>query len=202
MPKRVLPLAEMQVRNAKPREEPYKLFDGGGLYLEVTPSGGKLWRFKFQRQNGREGKLAFCQYPDVSLDMARERRAAARRQVAEGVDPVEAREAARRAARDDATDTFEAVAREWHDTMREQWQPQTAHNILHRLETDSCGRSRPASARQGNRQIVQSFQRSLSAEKKALLVCFCWKLVVRSRSSRLAKKPLRAARASSHFAGG
>jgi len=145
MSKRVVPLADTQIRNARVREKSYKLFDGGGLYLEVLPSGTKSWRFKFRAQSGREGKLTFGIYPDVSLAMAREQRAATRRQLAEGIDPAEARDAARRAVRDDANDTFEAIAREWHDTLREQWQPQTAKNILHRLEADifpTLGRQR------------------------------------------------------------
>ena len=65
MSKRVIPLAETQVRNARPRDKAYKLFDGGGLYLEVFPSGTKSWKFKFQAQSGREGKLTFGPYPDV-----------------------------------------------------------------------------------------------------------------------------------------
>jgi integrase len=136
MPKRVAPLTDLQIRKARTADKPYKLYDGDGLYLEVSPSGSKLWKFKFQRVNGRESRMAFGPYPDVSLLAAREKRTEARRQLAEGSDPVEAREEAQRAARDDALDTFEAVARDWHDTMRERWQPQTAANILHRLEVD------------------------------------------------------------------
>jgi hypothetical protein len=59
MPKRVPPLTQMQIRNAKPKEMAYKLADGGGLYLEVTPAGGKHWRMKYRRPDGREAKLNF-----------------------------------------------------------------------------------------------------------------------------------------------
>ena len=59
MPKRVPPLTQLQIRNAKPADKPYKLADGGGLYIEVTPAGGKHWRMKYRRPNGKEAKLHF-----------------------------------------------------------------------------------------------------------------------------------------------
>ncbi|WP_426114656.1 Arm DNA-binding domain-containing protein [Massilia sp. PWRC2] len=71
MPKRVVPLTDLQIRNAKKREAPYKLFDGGGLYLEVTPAGSRLWRMKYRQPNGKENKLHFGAYPEVSLSQAR-----------------------------------------------------------------------------------------------------------------------------------
>lgn len=136
MPRRANPLSDLQVRNARPREASYKLVDGGGLYIEISSSGSKLWKMKYQRPGGREGKLSFGPYPDVSLVNAREKRAEARRLIADDIDPGEVRDEARRAQRDAGGSTFEAVAREWHETMRDQWQPQTAQNILHRLATD------------------------------------------------------------------
>ena len=66
MPKRINPLTDTKVRNAKPKEGAYKLFDGGGLFLLVTPSGGKLWHFKY-RFDGKEKKLALGSYPAKSL---------------------------------------------------------------------------------------------------------------------------------------
>jgi hypothetical protein len=59
MPRLVTPLTQLQIKNAKPREKPYKLADGGGLYLEVTPAGGKHWRMKYRQPNGKENKLHF-----------------------------------------------------------------------------------------------------------------------------------------------
>ncbi|MBY0241288.1 MAG: integrase arm-type DNA-binding domain-containing protein [Burkholderiaceae bacterium] len=136
MPRHAHPLSDLQVRNARPREAPYKLVDGGGLYIEISPSGSKLWKMKYQRPGGREGKLSFGPYPDVSLVSAREKRAEARRLIADDIDPGVVRDEVKKAKRDTGGSTFEAVAREWHETMREQWQPQTAKNILHRLSTD------------------------------------------------------------------
>lgn len=136
MPKRVAPLSDLQVRNAKRQEKPYKVADGGGLYLEVTPAGAKLWRLKYRQLNGKENKLHFGVYPDVSLSLARERRDAARTLLAAGIDPGQARDADARQARSVSEHTFEKVARDWHSKMIKSWQPQTAENILHRFEVD------------------------------------------------------------------
>lgn len=136
MPKRVPPLTQLQIKNAKPREKPYKLADGGGLYLEVTPAGGKHWRMKYRQPNGKENKLHFGAFPAVSLADAREKRDSARQLLAAGVNPARAREEQARQARMAVANTFEQVAREWHQTMLGQWQPQTARDILHRFELD------------------------------------------------------------------
>ncbi len=85
-------LTATKVKNAKGREKPYKLTDGQGLFLLVTPSGSKLWRFKYFFA-GKEKLLAFGTYPEISLAEAREKRDAARKQVANAVDPVEVRKA-------------------------------------------------------------------------------------------------------------
>ena len=79
-------LTDVAIRSAKPREKAYKLSDSGGLYLEVSRSGGKLWRWKY-RFAGREKRLAFGAYPDVPLKAARDKRDAARQQLAAGIDP-------------------------------------------------------------------------------------------------------------------
>jgi len=80
-----MPLTDTMVRNAKPREKPYKLSDSKGLYLQVEPSGSKLWRLKY-RFNGTERRLPFGIYPEVSLSRARERQIEARRVLDEGID--------------------------------------------------------------------------------------------------------------------
>jgi integrase len=136
MPKRVPPLTQLQIKAAKPKDRPYKLADGGGLYVEVMPTGGKLWRMKYRRPDGKENRLSFGNYPDVSLVDARAKRDSARQLLAEGQDPGRIR--AERASQKQAiaANTFEKVAREWHRTMLGQWQPQTAHDILHRFELD------------------------------------------------------------------
>lgn len=121
MAKIIKPLSPVQVRNAKPKDKSYKLFDGGGLYLEVFPTGSRLWRMKFRQANGKESRLSFGAYPDVSLEQARQKREEARKLKAEGIDPVENRkeqQAAKlaqvEAVRDQDESTFEKVARRLH----------------------------------------------------------------------------------------
>jgi hypothetical protein len=136
MPKMVPSLTQLQIRNAKPREKPYKLADGGGLCLEVTPAGGKHWRMKYRQPNGKENKLHLGAFPAVSLAEAREKRNSAKQLLATGADPacIWAEYACQ--ARLAAQNTFEHVARDWHKTMINQWQPQTAKDILRRFEAD------------------------------------------------------------------
>ena len=136
MPKIVPPLFDITVRNAKPREKPYKLADGGGLYLEVMPVGSKLWRMKFRQANGKEGRLSFGPYPTVTLLEARAKREAARIQLSKGIDPAQAKRIDDAARVTTNANTFESIAREWHANKLDNWQPRTATNILHRLEKD------------------------------------------------------------------
>lgn len=105
-------LTATAVRNAKPKEKTYRIADGGGLYLELTPSGGRYWRLKY-RFNGKEKRLALGVYPEVSLAQAREARDAARQQLAQGTDPSAARQADRRANKIAAANTLGALAEEW-----------------------------------------------------------------------------------------
>jgi len=90
MGKLIAPLTEMQVRNAKPRQKAYRLYDGGGLYVEVAPGGSRIWRFKFRQASGKENTLTFGPYPEISLQEAREKRLETRRcSFAGRIDPVE-----------------------------------------------------------------------------------------------------------------
>jgi integrase len=136
MAKIILPLAEIQVRNAKPREKPYKLFDGGGLFLEVARCGSRIWRFKFRQKNGKENTLTFGRYPEISLLEAREKRLAARRLIAHGIDPAKHRDDAKRKAAERASNTFEKIAREWYANKIPTWSERTARSTLRRLEAD------------------------------------------------------------------
>ncbi|WP_298266600.1 integrase arm-type DNA-binding domain-containing protein [Geobacter sp.] len=135
MPKRIQPLTELQVRNAKPREGEYKLADGGGLYLLVTPSGGKLWRCDY-RFNGKRKTAAFGAYPAVTISDARQRREDAKKQLANGNDPCEAKKAQKAAILAETANTFEAVTREWHKRFKSQWSVNHAERIMRRLELD------------------------------------------------------------------
>ena len=128
-----MPLTDTAIRAAKPRAKPRKLYDAGGLYLEVSPTGGKWWRWKY-RLGGKEKRLSLGVYPDVGLKSARERRDAVRQQLAAGIDPGQARKAQKLAVT--GADTFEAIAREWHAKFSAGWVPSHGDRILRRCEAD------------------------------------------------------------------
>jgi len=113
-------LTEIRIRAARPKERAYKLFDLRGLFMLVTPTGGRLWRFKY-RMNGVEKLLTLGKYPDVSLKRARDKRDDARKLVADNVDPSVKRQAERHAA----ADTFGAIATEWLNLHKATWADET-----------------------------------------------------------------------------
>lgn len=135
MPKRILPLTDIQVQKAKPTDKEYKLSDGGGLYLLVTPTGGKLWRLKY-RFGGREKLLTFKTYPEISLSKARQFRDEARQLVAGGVDPSAVKKELAEKKEQANLNTFEAVTRNWHETHKGKWSEGHAKHILSRFEND------------------------------------------------------------------
>ena len=133
-----MPLTDRAIRNAKPADKPLRLFDAGGMYLEIAPSGGKWWRFKY-RFGGKEKRLSLGVYPDVSLTNARDRRDAARKILAAGSDPGEKRKAEQREAAGRAANSFEAVAREWYSKQAHTWVATHASDVLRRLESNLFG---------------------------------------------------------------
>ena len=130
-----MPLTDTAIRNAKPRVTPYRLADERGMYLEVAPAGGKWWRLKY-RIGGKEKRLSLGVYPDVSLAAARERRDAARKLVADGVDPSENRKAQKAAKTERAANSFETIAREWYAKFAPGWVTGHGDKIIRRLERD------------------------------------------------------------------
>lgn len=130
-----MPLTDTAIRSAKPGPKPVKLFDERGLYLLVTPAGGKWWRFRY-RFTGKEKLLSLGIYPDVALKAARDRRDDARRMVAEGIDPSENRKAQKTARTDRAANSLEVVAREWYAKYSPTWVENHGNRILRRLERD------------------------------------------------------------------
>jgi integrase len=136
MPKRILPLTDVQVRNAKPKEKDFKLPDGYGLYLLVTPTNGKLWRFDYRYADKRK-TLAFGAYPSLSLADARQRREDAKKLLANGVDPSEVRKAQKAATVAVTENSFEIVAREWHSKFSGTWSLSHAETTLRRIQSDA-----------------------------------------------------------------
>ncbi|KGV34534.1 hypothetical protein X884_5616 [Burkholderia pseudomallei MSHR4308] len=112
-----MPLTDTAIRNAKPGDKPIKLFDGGGMFLLVTPNGQRYWRLKY-RFSGKEKLLSLGVYPDVGLAAARKKRSDARALLDAGIDPSEAKKENKRATRLAAMNSFKAVALAW---MEERW---------------------------------------------------------------------------------
>ncbi|EJF5607537.1 integrase arm-type DNA-binding domain-containing protein [Salmonella enterica] len=123
-------LTDTAIRKTKPTEKPFKLADSSGLYLLIKPNGSKLWYMKY-RIDGKEKKLAFGPYPDVSLFKARQLRDAARAKVREGVDPSADKKIAQQKKKNGHT--FRQIAMNWHGEHR-RWSEHYANTIQRRLE--------------------------------------------------------------------
>lgn len=128
-------LSDVKVKNAKPGEKNRKLADGDGMYLLVTPAGGKCWRLKY-RFGGKEKTLSMGMYPEIALIEAREKTQAARKLLANGVDPGEEKRAGKAAAAVVTANTFETIAREWHRDFKSTWTEEHADRLLRRVENN------------------------------------------------------------------
>ncbi len=131
-----MPLNDRQIRNAKPSDKPYKLTDGNGLYLQITPAGGKLWRLKY-RFDSKEKLLSIGKYPAVSLVEARQAAENARQMLAQGQDPAAAKQQAKQERQTAIANSFENIAREWHSNRLPGWTPNHAARVWHSLEVDA-----------------------------------------------------------------
>ena len=132
-----MPLNDCQIRNAKPTEagKKAKLFDGGGLYLEVTPAGGKIFRLKY-RIDGKEKTLTIGKYPTVSLSEARQAAENARRLLSDGQDPSAAKQQEKEERKAAVLNTFESIARRWHTDNLHRWKENHAARIISDFEKD------------------------------------------------------------------
>lgn len=128
-------LTDTTVRTAKPGEKPAKLFDERGLFLLLTPAGGKWWRLRY-RFEGKEKLLSLGVYPDVGLKDARERRDAARKLLVNGIDPGENRKAQKATKQERLANSFEVVAREWYAKHAPNWVEHHGNRIIQRFERD------------------------------------------------------------------
>lgn len=128
-------LTDKACKAASPKDKPYKMADGGGLYLLVQPDGARYWRMKY-KFGGREKALAFGVYPFVTLAEAREKRDCARKLLANGQDPSLKKKEDKRTAIRQSLNTFEIVAREWHEKQQDKWTPGHAGCVMSRLEAN------------------------------------------------------------------
>ncbi|MGB1800464.1 MAG: tyrosine-type recombinase/integrase [Gammaproteobacteria bacterium] len=126
-------LSDRQVKQLKAKDKDFKLSDEKGMYLLMKKSGSKYWRLKY-RFHGKEKMLALGVYPDVSLKAARKKRDAAREKLADGIDPAVHKKAQKEAELNKLSNTFEAIAREWHEKKKHIWTERHAHYTLNRLE--------------------------------------------------------------------
>lgn len=126
-------LTALQVKNVKPANKTQRLFDGGGLYLEVSPKGGKWWRLKY-RYAGKEKRISLGVYPGVTLKEARDRRYQARKLLETFIDPSEHRQSIQERILVSAANTFEVIAREWFVQHEPTWARSHSSKIIRRLE--------------------------------------------------------------------
>ncbi|MBF0106863.1 MAG: integrase arm-type DNA-binding domain-containing protein [Deltaproteobacteria bacterium] len=128
-------LTNTKVNNAKATGKTYRLTDGRGLYLEVSPTGCKWWRYKY-RIDGKEKRFALGAFPDVNLKEARERHLEARKLVEQDIDPVENKRASKASRAEDVKNAFEVIAREWHVKNITRWTDQHGIAVMQRFEKD------------------------------------------------------------------
>ncbi|WP_205700962.1 integrase arm-type DNA-binding domain-containing protein [Jeongeupia sp. USM3] len=129
-------MTDTECRNAKPADKDRKLFDGGGLFLLVRPTGSKLWRLKYTRPAGSESLLSFGAYPELSLTAARALRDEARALLTKGIDPQLQRQQDKEAAALAAENSFEAVARAWFAKFMTGKSASHRERTINRLESD------------------------------------------------------------------
>ena len=128
-------LTDTKIRKIKAKEKAYKLADEKGLFLLIKPNGAKYWRFKYRFSN-KEKLLSIGIYPEVSLADARDKRDQARRLLANSTDPGLAKQAAKRATKLAAENSFEVIAHEWCAKYASQWVPKHGERIIRRFERD------------------------------------------------------------------
>lgn len=128
-------LTDIQIRKAKAAEKAYKLSDAGGLYLQVAVSGSKLWRLKY-RFRGKEKLLSIGSYPEISLGEARIARDKAKDDLKAGRDPSAVKKLEKLSVTKPDADTFESIAREWHDLQKAHWVEKHAADVIESLERE------------------------------------------------------------------
>ncbi|MDR1236439.1 MAG: tyrosine-type recombinase/integrase [Holosporaceae bacterium] len=126
-------LSDAACKNAKPKDKIYAVTDGGGMYLEIHPNGSKYWRMKY-RYAGKQKRIAFGVYPEVSLKEARAKKDAARKTLKNGEDPSIIKKKAKIEFMENVVNTFENVAREWFDKKKAEVSEKYASKIISRLE--------------------------------------------------------------------
>ncbi|WP_443640111.1 Arm DNA-binding domain-containing protein [Candidatus Njordibacter sp. Uisw_039] len=125
-------LTDIQIRQSKPKDKSYKLSDGKGLFLLVTPTGARYWRLKY-RIAGKEKLLSFGVYPSISLKKARKACTDAKDLLEQGIDPSQAKKAKKVEQLQALTNNLEAIAREWQKQQALKWSVGYSDKVLRSL---------------------------------------------------------------------
>jgi hypothetical protein len=128
-------LTDTEIRKAKPKEKPYKLSDANGLFLLVTETGSKLWRLAY-RFDGKQKTLSIGAYPTITLSEARTKADEAKKALVNGIDPSTAKKALKASRRGELANSFEVIAREWHQTHMTSKTEGHAAKVIRFLEKD------------------------------------------------------------------
>jgi integrase len=128
-------LSDIEIRRAKPKQKAYRISDGGGMYLWITPAGGKLWRWAYSYER-KEKLMTFGKYPDISLATARERHAEARKLLATGIDPMAQRKAEKTAERVASENSFASIAAQWLEHWQHGKSPRHVDSTRRRLDAN------------------------------------------------------------------
>ena len=128
-------LTDNAIKNLKAKEKVFRTYDGNGLYIEVSPSGGKWWRFKY-RFLSKENRLSLGTYPNISLKQARELRDKYKKMLAEGINPSEDRKSQKLTSIQNSNNSFESVTKEWISKYGKNWAPSHLSKIVRRFEKD------------------------------------------------------------------
>lgn len=129
-------LVDIKIKKARIQDKPYRLYDEKGLFMVITPAGGKLWRWKY-RFAGKEKLMSLGQYPEISLSMAREKLFELRRIHAQGQDPMALRKEEKIERLENAENSFQAVAMRWYEHWQVGKSPRYADSVLKRLQKDA-----------------------------------------------------------------
>ncbi|MDC9591235.1 tyrosine-type recombinase/integrase [Xenorhabdus sp. XENO-10] len=124
-----MPLTDTKIKNAKPKDKPYNLPDGNGLYLEVRPTGGKFWRYRFWLTPTKDGRYTIGEYPYIGLADARKERDWAKEQVKKGFNPTEVRKQKKHLVEIEKGNTFKAIALEWIEKKEANWEGGTLEQV-------------------------------------------------------------------------
>lgn len=130
-----MPLNNTAIKNLKPSKKPFKKSDEKGLYLLVHPNGGKYWQLKYRFSN-KQKTLSFGTYPEISLKEARDKRDEARKQIRDGLDPSHEKKMVKLRQSINAENSFESVARNWHNNQSQSWTQRHADTVIRNLKKD------------------------------------------------------------------